>query len=160
MKTFLLCVAAVLMTACATTPGTRTAQTAWQAMNVIDMGQTLHIARSARTDEQMAAWAAKDFTVDRYCYQEVNPITRAIIGKHPSQKEAVISSALWAIGHAVATRWLDKRTEQAFATESPNRGAWYVGRISFHAFTLGTKAWQINHNNNFGIKPFGRGCKE
>lgn len=159
MKAILVCALVVLLSGCAANRGSMSAQVAWQAMNVVDMGQTVHIARSKRTDKQMAAWFNQGMTANRYCFEEVNPLTRALIGKHPSEAEVIGSSLLWAAGHALVSRWLDRRTDAAFASDSPNRGAWYVGRIAFHGVMLGSKAWQIGHNNSIGLKPFGQGCK-
>lgn len=163
MRASLLIAAVGLLAGCSVLPTNRAsgiAEGAWQAMNVIDTGQTMHIAKSRRTDAQMAAWAARDFTAERYCYEEANFLTRAVIGKHPSSGEAAAMGLAWAWGHARVTSWLDDRTERAFDRESPSRGAWYVGRIAWHGVSLVTKAWQINRNNNIGLKPFASGCKE
>lgn len=133
-------------------------EAAWHAENIVDMGQTVHIANSRRTDEQMATWAAKDMTAERYCFQEVNPLTRSLIGKHPSQKEVIASSILWSMAYRGISEFIARRDTQNEYGE--RNSPWYVARWVWHVGMLGAKTWQVGHNSSMGLKPFGSGCKE
>jgi len=129
----------------------------WHAENIVDMGQTMHIASSQRTDAQLQAWTDRGFTADRYCYEEANFMTRPLIGKHPSRSEVALSSVAWSLLYRGVSEFLARKDT---SNEYGERNSpWYIARWSWHLGMLGAKTWQIGHNSDIGLKPFGTGCK-
>jgi len=127
-----------------------TAETAWQVMNVIDAGQTLHLAKAQRTDDQMAAWKAQHITVERACFREANPMTRALIGEHPSEAKVALSSILFTIAHYEISAWLESK--DTLNEWGEHNSPWYVAAVTWHTVGLATKFLTIANNHNIGMR--------
>jgi hypothetical protein len=84
-----LAVAALLtLSACADLP--TTLEGGWQAAHLVDVAQTFHGAASDR------------------CYKEGDPVSRALIGEHPSHTGVVLWGVGYAVAHYVVTSWLEE----------------------------------------------------
>ena len=114
-------VAAALLGGCAGAPIRYEA--AWQALHLVDLGQTVHIARTPS------------------CYYEAMPVTRDLIGRHPSSGEAVLLMLAYSGLHW----YLDERLE----------GPWRTG---FRVATMAITVRNVVHNAGIGLRPFGAGC--
>lgn len=136
----------------------KSAEYAWQALNVVDYGQTVHVSNSKRTDAQMDTWQRRNFTVDRHCYEEANPATRALIGARPSQSSVALSSLAYALGHYYVSTWLERRdTLNEFGEHN---SPWYIANVVWHTVGLATKAVTVVNNHSIGLRVGGSGCKE
>lgn len=134
------------------------AELAWQVANVVDAFQTLHIADSRRTDDQMAALHNAGVTPNRYCYEEGNPFTRMLIGEHPSKRSVILSSALFAVGHYYVSAWLEKK--DTLNEQGQHNSPWYVAAIAWHAVGLVTKGATVVSNHSIGLRVGGSGCTQ
>lgn len=134
----------------------RAAEYTWQALNVIDMGQTLHLANAQRTDAQMSTWKQQGFTVERNCYREANPMTRALIGEHPSQSSVVLSSVAFALIHYGVTAWLERK--DTLNANDEHNSPWVVAARAWHGVGLVTKAATVINNHSIGLRFGASGC--
>lgn len=82
---------ALSLSGCALTP-----EQTWQAIHLIDTGQTLHIARAPE------------------CYYENAPLTRAIIGKHPNEAEVAAIMITYSLLHDYISDRLRERENLAW----------------------------------------------
>ena len=125
MKSPTMLLLAVTAAGCETLPP---AEAVWQTAHLIDTAQTMQIAKNPE------------------CYHEKNPITRSLIGKHPSE-EAVVA---WGIGMAVAhyqvTRLLTRY-------EAPRWVQW-----GWQAVSIGSTGAAVVNNHEIGLRPFGTDC--
>lgn len=114
------------------------AEAAWQGLNVIDTAQTVHLAREPA------------------CYREVNPMTKAVIGEHPSEAKAVAIGVIYGWGHKRISDWLERKdhVNEFGEHDSP----WVIAKVSWHAIGLVTKAVTVANNHRIGLRPFGGGC--
>jgi hypothetical protein len=131
----------VAVAACALLSGCASmgpAEIGWQTLHAVDTYQTMQIAQHPG------------------CYREADPLTRPLIGEHPSEAEVAAVMVAYSIGHFYVSRWLDDRTDSAFEQESPNRGAWYVARAVWTVGGLLAKGAVVAHNNSIGLGPFNR----
>jgi hypothetical protein len=143
MRTIAPLIGALALSACAvvpTDPGSRRAELAWQALNVADTVQTLQVAQHPQ------------------CWREANPLSRALIGEHPSSGEVGVLMVTYAYTHAAISTWLDAKTRAAIDNDSGARGAWYTGRIIWHVAGLLTKGTTVANNANLGLWPNGAHC--
>ena len=141
MKTRILTILlASCLAGCATWEEMPPYEKAWQAMNVIDAGQTIHIAREPS------------------CYREVGFPTQTLIGEHPSQSEVYATMAAYALAYHWTTKWLDRKVERAFERQSDTRGIWYSLRVAFHGGMIISKGATIVNNQSIGLDPWGSGC--
>ena len=109
------------------------AELAWQTLNVVDAGQTQHIASAPA------------------CYQEADPLSVLLMGKHPSNGEAAGVFVLYAAGHLVVSKALEKKAESGSRS-------WKAAEIAWHVLSLVTKTAYVAHNHKLGLRPFGKGC--
>lgn len=98
-------------------------EAAWQALHAVDTAQTLHVARSPE------------------CYYERAPLTRALVGAHPSEAEV----AAVMLGYALLHRYLTEHLE----------GRWL--RV-YQATSFISTARNVVRNHNIGLRPLGAGC--
>lgn len=113
-------------------------ENAYHVMNVIDMGQTVHITR------------AQD------CFREVGTLSY-ITGQNPSHLEAVAYSAAFSVAYHYTNRWLESK----IASKEPGtqaQGNWVIAHAVFNGVTLVTKFGTIMNNADIGLEPWGRGC--
>lgn len=134
----------------------KAAEYTWQALNAVDMGQTLHLAESRRTDDQIAAWKSQGFTVQRFCYEENNFATRSMIGPHPSQNSVALSSVVFGIAHYYVSAWLERK--DTLNDEGAHNSPWVIATYGWHALGLVTKAATVINNHNIGLRFGGSGC--
>ncbi len=120
--------ALILLTTGCTTTQSNMLERAWQTSNLVDMGQTLHIARSPE------------------CYYEKNPVTKNIIGRHPSEGEAIAVMLAYAWVHRTVTDQLRERNAPKWVL-----GMWQVGTLIHSVHT-------VIENDRIGLEPFGAGC--
>ena len=114
------------------------AEYAWQGLHAVDTYQTMQIARNPQ------------------CFEEADPLTRTLIGSHPSEAEVAAVMIAYSIGHAYVSGWLRERTEDAFERETPARGGWYVARAVWTVGGLLAKGAVVAHNNSIGLGPVNR----
>lgn len=137
----------LLMSGCASTlprstyetKGAHRAELAWQALAAYDTAQTVTIARSPD------------------CLREGNPLASAVYGSDtPSPQRVLVTNLALAWAHYEVGGWLDRRTQAAIAADSPNRGAWYVGRGAFYVVSFLGSGLAVGNNASLGIRPFSR----
>lgn len=128
----IVAVSALALCACSLTPSER-AQATWHTLNLIDMGQTDHLAR------------APD------CYSEGNPITKALIGEHPQRAEAAAVGIAYAAGYHFVSRWLDEKVEE--------RPRMRYLRTAWHVLSIGTKAAIVARNHDHGLRVGSASCE-
>lgn len=114
------------------------AEIGWQSLHAVDTYQTMQIARNPQ------------------CFEEADPLTRALIGEHPSEAQVAAVMVAYSIGHFYVSRWLDDRTEDAFERNSGARGGWYVARAVWTVGGLLAKGAVVAHNNSIGLGPINR----
>ncbi len=112
---------------------------AWHAMNVVDAGQTIHIAREPT------------------CYREVGFPTQALIGEHPSQSEVYLTMAAYGLFYHYTNRWLDNKVEAA-PSGTQRQGNWVIARAVFNGAMILGKGATIMNNADIELSPWGRGC--
>lgn len=126
-KAALLLGALANLTACMSTTAMYS-EAAWQTLNVVDVGQTVTIAR------QPTVWRELGFD------------TRNVIGAHPSTKavyEYMVSAAL---AHGAVTFLLDRA--------DPGSGPWHTASLLWQGSTLGAKGYYVANNFSIGIDPW------
>ena len=138
MKRLLVVLAVLGLAGCSSFTPMSTPAKFWQAGHVVDTYQTLRIAENPE------------------CWREADPMTKALIGEHPSSGEVGLVMVAYSLGHAFISRWLDKHTEEAMANETENRGAWYVGRVAWYVGTIASKYIVVANNNSIGLGPINR----
>jgi hypothetical protein len=124
---------------------TLAAEATFHVLNAVDMGQSLHIAKTRDCGTAFA-------------YREVNPVTRAIVGEYPNEASVVASSIAYSLAYHYGSRWLQRKTEGAFAEGRGSRGAWYVGYWVFHGAMLAAKASAVSSNHHIGLRVGGSSC--
>jgi hypothetical protein len=120
--------ATACMSGCATLPENQ--ELAWQALNVVDAGQTATIARNP-----------DDF-------MEVDPIARRVLGSHPQEKSVYLFMAATAVAHFGVSEALSSLDEH-----HPGRG-WDVCLNLWESASLGVKGFYIVKNEKYGIRPW------
>lgn len=125
----LLIVAIAMMQGCATTAGNE--EIAWQVANVIDTGQTETIAREP----------------DRW--REMDPVTRNLIGSHPSEKSVYLCMAGYAVLHVGVSALLEHEVET-----HGESSLWPKILNAWEFTTLSAKGFEIGNNERQGISPW------
>ena len=120
--------AALSLSACAELTTSQRAEGAWQALNAIDMAQTDHAARAGS------------------CFSEQDPLSRALVGEHPSQAEAAALGLFYATGHNLVSRWLDRKVEADAST------GWHQVRAAWHILGIGYKTALVARNHEIGLR--------
>ncbi len=120
---------------CTTTPPSGV-ESAWLAVHAIDTAQTVTIARNPG------------------CLYERNKLAAALYGsKHPSVGRVLATNTAMAALHWQVGAWLDRHTDRAFAEESDNRGALFVGRVAYYGLSFLGSGSAVVGNVRLGIKP-------
>jgi hypothetical protein len=109
-------------------PEAQATEAAWQALNVVDAGETVTIAREPGL------------------YHEADPLGRLELGEHPTTGRVYAVMAAEGVAHLIITRWLDH--------EDHGTGAWHAASIAWQAVTLGWKGYDVGHNAAIGIEPW------
>jgi len=139
MKTILILLFAAIASGCTTIRQMPIHEKAWHAMNVIDAGQTIHIAREPS------------------CYREVGFPTHALIGSHPSETEVYVTMAAFGLAYHYTNRWLDRKiASKESGTQA--QGNWVITRAVFNGVMLFGKGATIMNNADIELTPWGRGC--
>lgn len=115
----------IALAGCALSPAARDTEIAYQALNIIDTGQTVSTARNPNV------------------YSEVDPITRPLIGTHPSTAHVYEVMAAIAIVHAGVTFWLDSHDQ--------GDGPWHTASLLWQALSLTDKAVIVIRNATLPI---------
>lgn len=116
---------ALALAGCADLPAAANREIAWQALNLIDAGQTVTIAR------QPTQW------------HEVNYVSVRIVGEHPSEGRALALMAGYAVAHAGIAYLLD--------CKDPGSGPWHVASVAWGYATLTEKGLTVANNYRLGI---------
>lgn len=120
--------AVLLLSGCASMSEVPKAEYAWQALLLVDAGQTIQIAQH------------------RECYYEDNPVTHRVIGRHPD----VLPVVAWMLGmsalHYAITMSLEERDVPPWV-----RSGWQM-------LTIGKSAETVAHNYDIGLSPTGASC--
>lgn len=98
---------------------------AWQVLHAVDTAQSIHIARAPE------------------CFYENAPLTRTIVGKHPSEAEV----AAIMVGYSLLHTYLTDRLE----------GRWLR---TYQVVSFINSARNVANNHRIGLRPFGSGCGE
>lgn len=106
----------------------RATEAAWQVMNVVDIGQTVTIAREPQN------------------WHETNPVLCAMATNHPQVGRVYAAMIGDAVLHYAVTRLLD--------SQDKGTGAWHVANIAWESVTLGEKGYNVAHNYSVGLKPW------
>jgi len=117
-------IVAALLSGCSTP---RYQQT-WQAMNFIDYGQTMAIAKSPR------------------CHAEGSEPTRTLIGEHPSETQVTVMFAAYALAYHYGSKWLDRKAERG--------DSWKAIRTVTQVGLLSSKAYNIARNHDHSLRMF------
>ena len=135
----MILLAVLVLTGCSTFREMPVYEKAWHAMNVIDAGQTIHIAREPS------------------CYREVGFPTQALIGSHPSETEVYLTMAAFGLAYHYTSRWLDRKiASKPSGTQA--QGNWIIGRGIFQGVLLVGKGATILNNADIELTPWGTGC--
>lgn len=122
---------AAMLAGCQSMP---THEIAWQSLHAVDTYQTMNIARNPD------------------CFREADPLTRAIVGEHPSTGEVAAVMVAYSLGHWYVSRYLDRKVDESSATDA-NRGTLYVLRAAWIVGGLFGKAVVVGRNNALGLGP-------
>ena len=109
--------------------GARTTEAAWQTVHVVDIAQTVNIARSP------------------YVLHEDDPIGRPLLSAHPTTGRVYAVMGAMGLAHFAVTRWLD--------SQDPGQGPWHSAFIAWQSATLAWKVGDVAHNTEDGISLFG-----
>jgi hypothetical protein len=122
----------LLLGGCAALPtDSKPPEAAYQALHAVDFAQTIQIARSPN------------------CYHEADPLTKRLIGEHPSEGQVRAAWALTSTVHLAVTGWLDREVD---ATDSK---AWRIARGTWHVLTIADAGREVVRNRSLGLMPFG-----
>lgn len=108
-------------------PQTAATEAAWQALNVVDAGQTVTIGRQPSTYRE--TWA---------------PDT---LGREPQSARVYAVMGAYAIAHFAITSLLDDK--------DPGYGSWHVLSLVWQSVTLVSKGYNVGHNYSVGLRPWG-----
>ncbi len=120
--------AALLLSGCAEFTTTQKAEGAWQVLNGIDMAQTDHLSRAGS------------------CFNEQDPLSRALVGEHPTRAEAAALGLMYAAGHNLVSRWLDRKVE------ADSGDGWRNFRTAWHVVGIGYKTAIVARNHEIGLR--------
>ncbi len=114
----------------------RLAVYAFDALNAVDIQQSMHASR--RPD----------------CYAEANPLTRALIGAHPTPAESAAVLLAGGFANYYLSAFLDSRD----VPDADGRISWpwRIARYGFLAFSIGSKANTVYSNAQ--ATPLAPGC--
>ena len=115
------------LTACMSTTA-MVSEAAYDTLTIVDMGQTVTIARNP----QIAS--------------EVGPITRNVIGSHPSTKAVYEYMASEMLLHGVVTFLLDRA--------DPGSGPWHTASLLWQGAGIVNEAASVTLNFSQGIDPW------
>lgn len=133
-------IAALLLQGCAalpvsmqpTDPGSRAAEGLWDVVDTVDTIQTVQFLRSGRCSE-------------------VDPAAKVIYGGgKPSATRVVLTNTLLLSIHSYVSRWIDDHVAESESKDDGNVGAWYVGRIAWHALSIGYSVAAISTTRSNG----------
>jgi len=114
------------------------AEKVWHVMNVIDTAQTINIARAPE------------------CYKESNPLTRALIGEHPSTGNVIAIGVLYSVLYRAANQYIEDHN--IINSDGYFDTGWGYAKLGLDVLGLATKGFTIGHNHTIGLRPFGSGC--
>lgn len=124
--------AALLIQGCETFqhPAQRNAEIAWQAINLIDAGQTVTIARRP------------------FSYSE-SGLAHLAIGRQPTERKTEEFFAISALAHYAISDWLARQAD------STGRAGWQTALRAWYVLTIGYSAYNVGRNASMGIPVFG-----
>lgn len=122
LKKLIILSSLLLLVGCNTIPNR---ELNWQGLHLIDVLQT---SNAAGNDT---------------CYEEVNPLTRGLIGAKPHKDKVYIWGVLWGLGHVIVTKAVDE-------SKIPK---WL--KTTFHVLDFTGKGLTISSNHNDGIRVWG-----
>lgn len=145
MKTQLIVagVAAALLGGCAALPmplqpkheeyNSNLAESAWLVAAAVDTAQTMGIKKGTS------------------CDHEADPVAAALYGsKYPKPGRVLVTNLVMMTGHAMVTSWLDDKVAEHDQADDGSVGPWYVGRIIWHALSLGATGASVISNHDKG----------
>jgi hypothetical protein len=134
----------ILTSGCAAFPtatSSRVAETVWQTLDAIDTAQTAQFVRKPT------------------CYSESDPFARTMYGgPNPSSSRVVAINVLLMPVHSYVSRWFDDHVNRSEQDDDGNVGAWYTGRIAWHAVSILATGASVANNFSRGATPFGARC--
>jgi len=124
----------ILLSGCVNVREMTGTEVAWQTMNAIDIVQTLQVAKFPE------------------CYEESNWMTKALIGKHPSESEVLAVGVLYGWGHAKISEMI--RSRMTFDENGDPSNAWEAVNIVWNLFSFVGTGSAVLHNHQIGVRPF------
>lgn len=108
-----------------TEPGSIAAETVWDALDAVDTVQTARFKQ-------------------RGLYER-DPLAATLYGTaHPSPSEVYAVNGVLMLGHSLVSSWLDR--ECAKHSDDASTGLWFVGRIAWHAISIGASIASVANN--------------
>jgi hypothetical protein len=142
------------LTGCATLypsqPGSIAAEVAWDGLDITDTLQSTHFADLGYAQRH---YIGHGTVIGPYA--ERDPLAIAVYGgnRHPSAGQVLITNALLIPLHGMVSSWFDRHVEKAEQSDSDTLGLWYVGRIAWHALSIGSSGASVAGNFAIGLKP-------
>lgn len=121
MKTAALISSLILLQGCGAIDTMTTEEKIWQSMNIVDGLQTINIAKNPR------------------CYYEATYLSKALVGKHPSEAEVIALMTTYAVAHYQMSRFLERRDAPQWVQKT------------FQYVMIGTKGVTIANNHRIGL---------
>jgi hypothetical protein len=116
-----------------------TAEGAFIVSDMVDTLQTMHLREERNPQTQVK------------CNHEADPIAAALYGgQYPSKNRVLITNVLLLTAHTMVASWLDDRVA-AESTKS-DAGLWYIGRLTFHAISIGYSTGSVLNNIKQGCR--------
>lgn len=108
-----------------TEPGSIAAETVWDALDTIDTIQTARFKQRGLIER--------------------DPFAVALYGtRQPSAGEVYAINGVLMLGHSLVSSWLDR--ECAKHSDDASTGLWFVGRIAWHAISIGASTASVANN--------------
>lgn len=115
------------------------AEGTWLVLDAIDTAQTMHLHRDR--DPQTLVM----------CNREADPMAAKIYGsQYPSPSRVLLTNIALATVHTMVTSWLDDEVAKHDKADDGSVGPWYVGRIAWHAVSIGYSAYAVINNHRQG----------
>jgi len=109
------------------------AEGTWLVLDAVDTAYTMHLKKGTE------------------CDHEGDPIAAHIYGSTRPPPGRVLSiNLVLALGHTMVTSWLDDKVAEHDQKDDGSAGVWYVGRIVWHALSLGYTGEGVYEGHSHG----------
>lgn len=115
------------------------AEGTWLVLDGIDTLQTMHLKR------------VRNPTTVVTCNHEADPLAARVYGsEYPSPSRVLLTNIALATVHTMVTSWLDDEVAKHDKLDDGSVGPWYVGRVIWHAASIGYSAYSVLNNKRQG----------